>query len=357
MLDANTDRPLRLIGVASGLGGPAWAQAACAQGPAVLRTAAIEAAARRNGCDCAWDAILTPATGPTATVLPELLQTLAARVAACVMRGELPVVLGGDHSIAAGTWRGAAYAQQQLAPAGEFGLLWIDAHLDAHTPATSPSGNLHGMPLAALLGIEVPGLSLAGAPRLDARHLYLVGARSFEAAEMLLLRRLGVRIYDMEEINRRGLATVITEALRRLVAATAYFGVSIDLDAVDPTDAPGVSTPCSYGLSGTALCQALRGICHQPKLVALEIAEFNPAHDSDGRSARLAAALLEAATAHSGTPRCAREDRHGVLATATHGTVIHLPPPLTVADSELDQTVTAIAAAQSEVERELPRAA
>jgi len=178
MLDSGKDRPLRLIGVASGLGAPAWAQEACAQGPEILQQMELDAAAKRNGCECSWDAMLAQ------TVLPDLLATLAERVGDCIAQGEFPVVIGGDHSI------GAARALEH-APHQDFGLLWINAH----TPATSPTGNLHGMPPAALLGINIAGLSDATSPRIDPGKLCVV----------------------------------------------------------DPKNAPGVNTPCSYSIADALL--------------------------------------------------------------------------------------------------------
>ncbi|MDD5248357.1 MAG: ornithine--oxo-acid transaminase [Rhodocyclaceae bacterium] len=323
MLNADADRPIRLIGVASGLGAPAAASAACAQAPEALRRADIDAAARRNGHDCQWEAMVAPGEGSAQAVLATLLKTLGERVAACIAHGQFPVVIGGDHAIAAGTWRGAAQALQERAPGRQFGLLWLDAHADVHTRATSPTGNLHDMPLAALLGINVPGLGSPADLHLKPHNLIIVGLRSFEAVEMSLLRRLGVKIYDMEEIGRRGLRAVMDEAVQRLSAGTEAFGISIDLDVVGAEDAPGVSTPCSSGLGGAALCEALHGICQQPKLSALEIAEFNPAHDIEGRTARLVHALLEAASSRSAGQLRAWENRYGAHNYTT------LPPVLT----------------------------
>ena len=286
------ERATRIIGVASGLGAPAWAYAGCARGPAVLREAGIDAAVRRNGGSCRWEAMLAPLPGLRQAALAPLCRELAALVALCLADGDLPVVIGGDHALAAGTWRGATRVH---GPA--FGLLWIDAHLDAHTPNTSPSGNLHGMPLAALLGADVPLLDDIEGPCLDPRHVCILGARSFEAAENSWLKAQGVKIFGMKEIQQRGLAAVWYDALRHVRENTTAYGLSIDLDAVDPGDAPGVSTPAAAGFAGAALCQSLRGLAQDAQLAAIEIAEFNPDHDPDGRTARLAIALLESLTA------------------------------------------------------------
>jgi ornithine--oxo-acid transaminase len=323
MPEVDAARPIRMIGVASGLGAPAWANAGCAEGPETLRKAGLVSAARRNGQECIWQETLAPAAGPVAQALPALLETLSERVADCVAAGSLPIVVGGDQSIAPGTWRGAARAIARRAPGREFGLIWFDAHADAHTRVTRHAGNLHAMPVAALLGIHVPGLCDLDAAHLHARSLIIIGMRSADDDEATLLRRLGVKVYDKQEVDRRGLRAVVDEAVRRLVAGTAAFGVSIDLDVVDPQDAPAVSTPSSYGIAGADLCEALRGICQEPKLAALEIAEFNPAHDVGGRTARLALALVEAATARSPSVLRDWEHRYGAHNYAP------LPPVLT----------------------------
>jgi ornithine--oxo-acid transaminase len=165
------------------------------------------------------------------------------------------------------------------------------------------------MPVAALLGIHVP--ELGDAFHLYARNLIIVGMRGADTDEATLLRRLGVKVYDKTEIERRGLHAVVDEAVRRLVAGTAAFGVSLDLDVVAPADAPGVSTPSSYGIAGAELCDALRGLCQQPKLASVEIAEFNPVHDVDGRTARLVLDIVESATARDAPRLRDWEHRYG----------------------------------------------
>jgi hypothetical protein len=156
---------------------------------------------------------------------------------------------------ATGTWSGAAAA---LRPRGALGLLWIDAHMDAHRPHTSPSGNLHGMPLACLLGHGEPALAtLAGAPALAPAHVCLVGVRSYEAEEAQLLEQLGVRVFLMDEVRRRGLPAVLREAHAVVTRGTAGFGVTLDVDAVDPQEAPGVGTPAPGGLRAGSLLAEL----------------------------------------------------------------------------------------------------
>ena len=203
-------------------------------------------------------------------------------------------MLGGDHTVAAGTWCGVAAALRPRA----VGLLWIDAHMDSHTPQTSHSGKSHGMPLASLFGCgdgELPELRMG---TLSSRQVCLVGVRSYEPEEASLLERLGVRVFFMEEIRRRGLGAVLDEALEIVNRDTAGFGVTIDLDALDPIDAPGVALPVAGGIRALPLLQALASKVSDDRLVALEIAEYCPWRDNEYRTARLVTELLSAMLRH-----------------------------------------------------------
>jgi arginase len=219
------------------------------------------------------------------------LRRLAWRTAWLRRGGELPVVIGGDHSEAAGTWAGIASVRGQA-----MGLLWIDAHLDSHTPESSESQRLHGMPLAALLGEGLPEMTmLAGMrPVVDPRYCAIVGVRSFEAGEPPRLNRLGVRFYTRSEILRRGLPAVMTEAWRRVSACPAGFGVSLDLDVLDPVMAPGVSVPERRGLQPRKLAAILARQGRKQRLRGVEIVELNPLLDKRGRTRKVVAPLLEA---------------------------------------------------------------
>jgi arginase len=220
---------------------------------------------------------------------------LAHRVSECLLSGALPLVIGGDHSCAIGTWSGVA----RVTGAGRLGLLWIDAHLDAHVPATSPSQMPHGMPLAALLGEGPTALThLAGAPPvLDAARVVVLGARSWEAPETQRLSQRGVRVISAQEVRARGLTVCLVEALKRVRGEPGgVWGLSLDVDAVDPVDLPATGTPVPEGLSLSGLCEGLRGIVQREGLKAIEIAEYNPRLDpgcvSAGRLIDLIAALL-----------------------------------------------------------------
>lgn len=205
--------------------------------------------------------------------------------------GMLPVVIGGDHSCAIGTWSGIAAAHRQ-----PLGLLWIDAHLDAHTPDSSDSQRLHGMPLAVLLGEGAPGLTGLGPlnPVIDPRFCAVIGVRSFEEEEPLRLARLGVRFYTGDEIAKRGLPAVLGEAWRQVAAAPGGFGVSLDLDVLDPMLAPGVSVPETGGLHPGKLARILSQQPLKHRLRGLEIVELNPQRDPRGRTLRLMPELMTA---------------------------------------------------------------
>lgn len=201
-------------------------------------------------------------------------------------------MLGGDHTCAVGTWTGIAGA---LAVRGPLGLVWIDAHMDAHTPSTSPSGMLHGMPLACLLGHGDPRLTaITGDARLDPGRVCLVGVRNFETGEAALLRRLGVRVFFMHEVARRGLDAVLADALATAGEGAAGVGLSLDLDALDPRDAPGVGTPAPGGIRGTELVRSLARTAASAALAGVEIVEYNPYRDRGGVTARLVGDVLGA---------------------------------------------------------------
>jgi ornithine--oxo-acid transaminase len=288
-------RRVQVLAAASGLGA---GQPGCGDGPARLRLAGFETRLAARGVSLAWrDTFFPDSVGgePTLAVVCRLCERLARAVVEVTQAGSVPLVLGGDHSCAMGTWRGVAEAA-----GGPIGLLWIDAHLDAHTPATSHSSRLHGMPLAALLGQSpLCGHQATLAPE----HVCVVGARSFEPEEAALLSTLGVRVYSMEEIARRGAVEVFTEALTRVRNGTVGYGITLDLDAIDPRDAPGVTTPVTDGLRADALIAALTQITRTAAPLATEIVEYDPHLDRGGATARLieelAAAMLGGETTQS----------------------------------------------------------
>ena len=289
---AQLANPVEIVGVACGEGARNKGSEA---GPDAVRAGDIVARLQMRGLSAAWRETIRPghaSHGGPLQAVNGVCRRLAQRVRAIVAHGGLPVVVGGDHSCAIGTWKGVASA---LRARGPLGLIWIDAHMDAHTPQTTPSGALHGMPLACLLGYGDEQLAgLVDGARLSPQHVCLIGVRSFETNEAVLLRQLGVRVYYMYEVARRGLAAVMREALAIASAGTGGFGVTVDLDALDPRDAPGVNTPVANGIRSRELAAVLERLASHPAFTAIEIAEYNPGRDQDGRTAAVVTQLLDA---------------------------------------------------------------
>jgi len=201
-------------------------------------------------------------------------------------------VLGGDHSIAAGTVAGvAAHFRKQSKPVG---LIWLDAHGDMNTPESSPSGNVHGMPLASIMGHGPAKLTeLAGAkPMVEPRNVALVGIRDLDSKERKLIKETGVHVFTMRDIDERGMREVMAEALRFASDETAGVAVSLDMDFVDPTDAPGVGTPVRGGATYREAHLALEMIADSRSAVSFELVEINPVIDLHNKTALLGVELL-----------------------------------------------------------------
>ena len=295
-------RQIELIGAAWGLGG---ANPGCADAPAAL---APLLAQRLAACGVASlpGPMLSPAPAERRKqmAVSRLCALLASAVADAVRRERLACVIGGDHSCAGGTWTGVARALK-----GSLGLVWVDAHMDAHTPGTSHTGRLHGMPLAWLLGQDDDPLYGLSAGVLNPEQVALVGVRSFEPEEEERLRRLGVRVILMQEIERQGIDAAFDEAIAIATRGTAAFGISVDLDVVSPDEAPGVGTPVKGGLSGAALARAIERVGGRADLAAVELVEYCPRLDPKGASARIAVDIMVAAL-------CGARDDAKVLAEA-----------------------------------------
>jgi arginase len=262
-----------IIGVANGYGA---GDPSCQDGPDVLK--AFELFTDLNDAQhiLYWDELIRGAPHLDRIITIENIATqLAQRIAQHLWNGDSPLVIGGDHSCALGTWSGV---KQYLGEEARLGLIWIDAHMDSHTFNTSLSHNIHGMPLACLLGYGDDRLTKIATdrPKLLPQDVCLIGTRSFESGEAALLKELGIRIYFMDEVQRRGMKTVFAEAHRLVCAGTAGYGISLDLDALDPLDAPGVGTPVPGGLLNENIINALHTAHGDKKLLALEIVEYNP---------------------------------------------------------------------------------
>jgi arginase len=198
------------------------------------------------------------------------------RVWQSVEAGAIPLTLGGDHSIAVGSVAAVAAAHRRRER--RIGLLWIDAHADMNTPESSPSGNVHGMPLASLLGFGAPALVELGGPgaKVDPKHVAVVGLRDVDATERDIVRRTGVHAYTMADIDRRGMWSVMTEALAFVLDGTAGVHVSLDVDGLDPEIAPGVGTPVRGGLSYRESHLAMELVAESERLLGFDLVEVNP---------------------------------------------------------------------------------
>ena len=286
--------PVALIGAASCLGAR---DQRCDFGPQQVQRA-LEKRLVDSGITAQWRGTLHPlaevgAVSDTYVQVAEMSARLAQAVATEIGQNLRFAVIGGDHSCAIGTWSGAAVAQRKHGPVG---LIWIDAHMDSHTPHTSRSGAIHGMPLACLLGQGDQRLIGVGDAlvKLQAAHVAVIGVRSFEPEEERLLSSLGVRVFNMHEIRRDGLEQVMRAALNIVRTAPGGYGISIDLDAIDPVDAPGVGSPEPGGIPAQALLNSLALAQHDSALLGVEIAELNPFRDRGGKTTQLTIDLLSA---------------------------------------------------------------
>jgi arginase len=313
----NRLRQIQLVGVASGAGAP---DPGCEAAADAMRATQMTARLRALGFRARWAPVIRPAAAYRANSLQAVRKVcvrLARRVEEIVREGDLPVVVGGDHTCAVGTWKGVAHALQDK---GRIGLLWIDAHMDAHTPQTTETGMLHGMPVAVLLGYGYPELTrIAGGVRLDPNCVCLYGVRSFQRGEAELLERLGVRVFLMSEIVERGVTATLKEAMSIVGYADGGFGITLDMDAIDPLDAPGVGTPEAGGLRGDELIRALAAHGAHPNLVGIEIVEYNPYQDRASATAGLVCNAVDAMlvgqaglyTPWQGTPPAAQHEASG----------------------------------------------
>jgi arginase len=283
-----------LIGAASCLGAR---DQRCDFGPQQVQRA-LEQRLANSGISAQWRGTLRPraetgAGNDAYAQVAELSARLASVVADEISQHRRFAVIGGDHSCAIGTWSGAAVARRKHGP---IGLIWIDAHMDSHTPQTSRSGTIHGMPLACLLGHGDPRLVGVSdvSTKLQPAYIAVIGVRSYEPEEQHLLSSLGVHVFDMQTIRRDGLDHVMRAALNIVRAAPGGYGISIDLDAIDPVDAPGVGSPEPGGIPAQALLTSLALVRHDPALLGVEIAELNPFRDRSDKTTQLTLDLLSA---------------------------------------------------------------
>src|SRR5215203_3304397 len=285
-----TQQPVAVIGAGLDLGA---GRRGVDMGPSAIRYAGLEARLAELGRSVSdWGNVQT-AVAEAATVeddrvrfLPEIIaacEQVAALVARAVAQGCLPLVLGGDHSVALGTLGGLASRD------GPGGVLWLDAHGDLNRPETSPSGNVHGMPLAAALGLAGPEFESEAypLPAISPQRLALVGVRSLDAGERDLLADLEARVFTMSDVDRLGMEAVMREALDH-VAGDGFVHLSLDMDVLDPDIAPGVGTPVRGGLSYREAHLAMELAAEAGIVGSLEVVEVNPILDRENETAQLA---------------------------------------------------------------------
>jgi arginase len=274
-------------------------------GPSALRLAGLDERIRTLGYDVQdlgnveVDQPESLPVGPhRARYLPQIAQSctrLADTVYRAVSEAKLPLVLGGDHSIAVGTVSGLSRYHRERD--GRIGILWIDAHADMNTPDSSPSGNVHGMPLACCVGVGPPELtSIYGfAPKVEPENVAIVGVRDVDRKEAPQVKGTGVRAFTMRDIDERGLRAVMEDAIGIASDGTAGFHLSFDMDAVDPAEAPGVGTPVRGGLTYREAHLAMEIIGDSGRPVSMEVVEVNPVLDQANRTAILGVELVTSA--------------------------------------------------------------
>jgi arginase len=290
-------RPVALIGASLDLGA---GRRGVDMGPSAIRYAGLDARIERLGRDVYdWGNIEGAVPEATEvgservrflTPIKQACERVAHLVGRAVEEGLQPLVLGGDHSVAIGTLGGLARGN------GAGGVLWLDAHGDLNRPETSPTGNVHGMPLAAALGLAGPEFESDAwqFPAVAPERVALVGVRSLDPAEAELIAKTGVSVYTMSDIDRLGLERVVREALAK-IAGAGFVHVSLDMDALDPDIAPGVGTPVRGGLSYREAHLAMELVAESGLAGSLEVVEVNPILDRENETAKLAVELVASA--------------------------------------------------------------
>ena len=290
---------VRIIGVPMDLG---QSRRGVDMGPSAMRGAGLQPSLKKLGLqveDIGNLSVKQPEEMPIgekrAKYLQEIAETcgdIAAAAEKSLTEGFLPLILGGDHSIAAGVAAGVAnYFRKDKK---QIGYLWLDAHGDMNTPESSPSGNVHGMPLAAIMGYGAPELVdlLGFQPKAEPGNIVIVGARDLDAQERKIVKKSGVHVFTMRDIDERGMREVMSDALKYAMDDTAGIAVSLDMDFVDPSDAPGVGTPVRGGVTYREAHLAMEMIADSEAMASLEVVEINPIIDEHNRTALLGVELV-----------------------------------------------------------------
>jgi arginase len=290
---------VRIIGVPMDLG---QSRRGVDMGPSALRGAGLQPSIKKLGLqveDIGNLSVKQPEEMPIgekrAKYMQEIAETcgdVAAAAEKALSEGFLPLVLGGDHSIAAGVAAGVANHFRK--DKKQIGYLWLDAHGDMNTPESSPSGNVHGMPLAAIMGYGAPELVdlLGFKPKAEPGNIVIVGARDLDAQERKIVKKSGIHVFTMRDIDERGMREVMSDALKYAMDDTAGVAVSLDMDFVDPSDAPGVGTPVRGGVTYREAHLAMEMIADTESMVSLEVVEINPILDEHNRTALLGVELV-----------------------------------------------------------------
>ena len=298
-MSAQPQPAVTILGVPLGYGA---SMAGVDIGPAALRVARLNQRIARLGYsvrDLGDMRLERPQTLPEETAklkfvreISNACEQLAGEVEAILGAGEFPIIVGGDHSIAIGTFAGAAAYFRKREQS--LGLIWFDAHADMNTPETTPTGNIHGMPLAVLLGFGAPELTRVGgfSPTIDPALCAHVGARDVDPGERELIKKLGVRFFTMREIDERGMSACMDEAIAIASKGSAGYAVTFDVDALDPGDAPGSGTLVRGGLTYREAHLGMEKIAENGRMRSLEIVEINTALDVNNKTAELGVELI-----------------------------------------------------------------
>jgi len=294
-----TDKTIRIVGVPMDYGA---SRRGTDMGPSALRIAGVGSALRGLGYQVAREEDINVPAMETRMVLDESMRfrseilsactELANRVQGIMQDGDLPLVFGGDHSIAMGTVAGVASAVR--AKGDELGLIWFDAHGDMNIPGVSPSGNIHGMPLAHILGRGDADLAGIGgfAPKVKPENVALIGIRDIDAGERKIIRESGIRAFTMRDIDEMGMARVAAQAVEIVTTGTAGFHVSFDVDGCDPSVIPGSGTLVPGGVNFREAHLLLEHCADSRKMLAMEVVELNPVLDDRNISAERARELI-----------------------------------------------------------------
>jgi arginase len=294
-----SQKTVRLVGVPMDLGA---GRRGVDMGPSAIRIAGVAAGLRHLGFRVEDDGdvgVPAPETrdpgSPNARYLEPIYHVcnrLRLRVRRSLDQGEIPIVLGGDHSIAIGTVSGVS--EHFRSRGQKLGLIWVDAHGDMNTPESSPSGNIHGMPLATLCGMGHPRLVEMGGfwPKVERKNVCLIGIRDIDEVERKIVKASGIHAYTMRDVDERGMRAIIQESIGFASDGTAGFHVSFDLDGMDPRDVPGTGTPVKGGISWREANLLMEMVSDTGRMTSLEITELNPILDVKNQSGEVAVDVI-----------------------------------------------------------------